>query len=239
MNKHRAFLLGIMALSVTACTQAGPQAPTRLETSPLGFHASVLSSDGMTEQARELNAHANAIVRASTLKGAMIGAAVGCGLGVLTASNASSCIPAAAVGAAGGAVIGNAAGKREVQRRVKLASPNALVRNLRKANGNLASIQSSLPDLLAAQDAELSRLSLSFAAGQVSKENHDKKAEAIRRDRAKLAEALMTTAQQSQKAAANLRAAAQAGHTGLDWHIGATEKLARDALSSRSNITLL
>ena len=236
MIKQRTLLLSIAALTLTACAHTTPHAPTRLETNPLGFHGSVLASDGMTEQARQLNAHANAIVRASTLKGAMIGAAVGCGLGVLSASN---CIITAAVGAAGGAVIGNMAGKKDVQRRVTLASPNALVRNLRKANDNLASLQTSLPDLLAAQDAQLNKLSLSLAAGQISKETHDQRIKAIRDDRAKLAEALLMTAQQSQKAATNLRAAAQAGHSGLDWHIGATDQLARDSLSSRSSITLL
>lgn len=236
---QRALLLSIAALTLTACSQNTPHAPTRLETNPLGFHGSVLASDGMTEQARELNAHANAIVRASTLKGAMVGAAVGCGLSVLTASNAGKCVTSAAVGAAGGAVIGNIAGKRDLKRRVTLASPNALVRNLRKANDNLAAIQTSLPDLLTAQDAELNRLSLSVAAGQISKAEHDKRVNAIREDRAKLAEALLTTSQNSKKAARNLRAAAQAGHHGLDWHIGATDQLARDALSSRSSITLL
>lgn len=239
MIKQRTLLLSIAALTLTACAQTVPQAPTRLETNPLGFHGSVLASDGMTEQARALNAHANAIVRASTLKGAVIGAAVGCGLSVLSASSAGNCITSAAVGAAGGAVIGNIAGKKDVKRRVTLASPNALVRNLRKANDNLASIQTSLPDLLAAQDAELNRLSLSFAAGQVSKQAHDTRVKAIRDDRAKLAEALLMTAQQSQKAATNLRAAAQAGHSGLDWHISATDQLARDSLSSRSSINLL
>lgn len=239
MITQRTLLVSIAALTLTACSQTTTHAPTRLETNPLGFHGSVLASDGMTEQARELNAHANAIVRASTLKGAAIGAAVGCGLGVLTGSNASNCLTSAAVGAAGGAIIGNMAGKKDVKRRVTMASPNALVRNLRKANDNLASIQSSLPDLLAAQDAELNHLSLSFAAGQVSKETHDMRVNAIREDRAKLAEALLMTAQQSKKAATNLRAAAQAGHSGLDWHIGATDQLARDSLSSRSSITLL
>lgn len=239
MIKQRTLLLSIAALTLSACAQTTPHAPTRLETNPLGFHGSVLASDGMTEQARQLNAHANAIVRASTLKGAMIGAAVGCGLGVLSASNASNCITTAAVGAAGGAVIGNMAGKKDVQRRVTLASPNALVRNLRKANDNLASLQTSLPDLLAAQDAQLNKLSLSLAAGQISKETHDQRVKAIRDDRAKLAAALLNTAQQSQKAATNLRAAAQSGHRGLDWHIGATDQLARDSLSSRSSITLL
>ena len=240
MIQQRTLALSIAALTLTACSASTQHnMPTRLEVNPLGVHSSALASDGMTEQAQALNAHAKAIVRASTLKGAMIGAAVGCGISVLAASAASNCVKSAAVVAAGGALAGNIAGKRDVKRRVTLASPNALVRNLRKANGSLAEIETSLPELLAQQDAELNHLSLAFASNQVSKQTHDQRVAAIRQDRAALAQALLQSAQESKQAAANLRAASDAGHTGLDWHISATDQLARETLSARSTISLL
>ncbi|MCX7558479.1 hypothetical protein OS190_02795 [Sulfitobacter sp. F26204] len=240
MTIQRTLVSTLAMLTFAACSQtARDTPPTRLEVNPLGVHSNVLVSDGLTEQAEALTQHANAIVRASTLKGAMIGAAIGCGISVLAASTTGNCVKSAALGAAGGALAGNISGKQEVKRRVALASPNALVRNLRKANDSFAMIETSLPDLLARQDAELNRLSLTFASGQISRETHDKRLATIRQDRAALAEALLQTATQSKQAAANLKAASEAGHGGLDWHISATEQLARETLSARSTISLL
>lgn len=239
MRKQRTLSLTIAALTLSACALPGTHLPTRLETNPLGFHASPLQSDGLTEQAHALNANAKAIVRASTVKGAVIGAAVGCGLTVLTNSASGNCVKAAAIGAAGGAIAGHVAGQKDVKRRVELASPNALVRNLRKANTNLETITTSLPTLLAAQDAELNRLSLAFAANQITPETHAKAVQTIRSDRADLASALMMSAREARQASKNLREAAAKGHSGLDWHISATDQLARDTHSARSSISLL
>lgn len=240
MVPSRLIFGSLCILTLAACSNTGSYslAPTRLETNPLGIHSMPVESDGLTEQAQALTASARGIVRASTLKGAMIGTAVGCGLGVLVA-DASSCAKAAAVGAASGAVIGHVAGKRDVARRVQLASPNALVRNLRSANDSLDFIKETLPQVLARQEAEMMQLSLSFAAGDISKSAHEQQLLAIRSQRAALAEALSLTAAEARQAAANLKDASARGHTGLDWHIAATEQLARDTLSARSNIKLL
>lgn len=241
MINARTFLLSFLALALTACSQISQEAnaPTRLESNPLGFHSTPMVSDGLTEQAAALNAHARGIVRASTLKGAMIGAAVGCGLGMMSAGGASNCAKVAAVGAIGGAVAGNIAGKRDVTRRVELASPNALVRNLRKANKELAVIKETLPTLLARQDAEMNSLSMALAANQINAQTHDQRIAAIRNQRAQLAQTLMMTTQQARLASANLQTAAAGGHTGLEWHISATDQLARETLSARSTISLL
>ena len=239
MLKHRTIAITIAALTLSACAPQGSTHPTRFETNPLSFHNSDLESDSLTEQADILSANARAIVRASTLKGAMMGAAVGCGLSVLSASSASTCVKAAAVGAAGGAVIGNIVGKQDVERRIALASPNALVRNLRKANTNLDAITTSLPQVLAQQDAELNRLTLAYAANQISRETHETALHTIRQERANLAEALMITVKEAKLANSNLKHAASQGHSGLDWHIAATEKLARETHSARSTISLL
>ncbi len=239
MIKPCTILLACAAVSLTACAQTTPSAPTRLESNPLTFHSNPVVSDGLTEQASALTANARAIVRASTVKGAITGAAIGCGLGLLAGAGAANCAKTAAVSAVSNAVMGNIEGKQDVKRRVTLASPNGLVRNLRKANDNFASIKTSLPDLLAQQDAEVTRLSLAYASNQISKEQHDTAVAAIRNDRANLAQALMLTSGESQKAAANLKTAAAQGHTGLEWHIAATEELARETLSARSTISLL
>ncbi|MFK7835186.1 MAG: hypothetical protein AB8B60_03100 [Sulfitobacter sp.] len=241
MTFRRNAALLALTLLVGACTQQPltGNAPTRLEVDPLGPHAAPIVSSGLTEEARALTASAKGIVRASTLKGAMIGAAIGCGLGALTGSDASNCAKVAAVGAVGGAALGHRAGKRDVKRRVELASPNALVRNLRRANDSLATIQSDLPALLAAQDAELNRLTLSFAANQITAEAHDRQIDAIRAERRALADALSLSAAQAKVASANLREATSKGHHGLEWHISASDQLAREALSARADITLL
>lgn len=240
MLKPRTILLTLSAITLTSCAQSGMTTglPTRGEVNPLGIHANATLSDGLSEQANALNANARGIVRASTVKGAILGAAVGCGVGVLVA-DASACVKTAAVGAVTGAVAGNINGKRDVARRVELASPNKLVVNLRRANKNLDSIQQDLPALLAQQDAEINNLTLALASNQITKGQHDTRMNAIRSERAALAEALSLTASQAKQASANLKTASANGHSGLDWHISATDQLARESISARASITLL
>lgn len=223
-----------------ACAQ-GPnsQQPTRFDANPLMFHNDAVVTRQMSDQTEALQASARQIVRASTGKGAAIGAAVGCGVGLLSAGNIGGCARSATTSAVAGAVRGHIAGKKDVKRRVEIASPNALVRNIRHANAQLDEIELGLPKLLASQDAELDALAIAVAAGTITQVQHDSRKAQIRADRAALAEALTLSASQSKLAEDNLRVAARQGQTGLDWHISATSQLTRETVSARSSITLL
>lgn len=241
MRSIAATLSAIATLALAGCAQSPVPAdqPTRFETATLTFHSDPIVSDGVAEQAAALNVSAQRLVRASTVNGAMIGAAVGCGVGLLTGGGAVKCASKAAVGTVGGAVAGNLSGKRDVKRRVELASPNALVRNMRAAKTHLTALKNDLPGVLAAQDAELNRLTLAYANNQISRKTHDDGVRTIRDERAALADALSLSAAAALKASANLKTAAARGHTGLDWHIAATSQLARETTSARSTISLL
>ncbi|MEQ6201940.1 hypothetical protein ABMC88_02690 [Sulfitobacter sp. HNIBRBA2951] len=193
----------------------------------------------MDAQAQSLSDMSRRIVVQTTLKGAGIGAAVGCGLVVVSAGNAKNCVAAAAAGAAGGALIGRAAGKKKVAREMSSISPSAVVRTLRKTNDQMALIETSLPARLAAQDEALSRLDMQRATGQVDNAAYAKAHASIAAERQAIASALIETQRHAQQAASNLRAAKSKGQSGLDWHIGASDRLARQASSARSGISLL
>lgn len=237
MQRTPLFLAIILATGLAGCAQS-PQ-PTRHEVALLGFQTDPLAERAMTEQTQALQASAERIVRASTAKGAALGLAVGCGIGLLSASSASSCAKAAAVGAVSGAVAGHATGKRDVNRRVEIASPNALVRNIRAANRHLAAIRTTLPDVLAQQDKALLALSDAHMTGSMSSAAYMTAVDRIKTERAALAEALSLSAAEARRASENLQLAQSQGQTGLDWHIGAVSQLEDATLSVRSDITLL
>lgn len=223
-----------------ACAQnPSTEQATRFDGTPLTFHNDAVVTRQVSEQTAALAESGRQLVRASTGKGAALGAAVGCGIGLVSAGNITGCARSAATGAVTGAVRGRLAGKKDVTRRVEIASPNAMVRNIRHANDQLDEIEVSLPALLAAQDAELDALALAQAAGTVSQTQYNERTTQIAADRAALAEALTLSAGQAELAAQNLRDAAAQGQTGLEWHISATSQLARETTSARSSIKLL
>lgn len=227
-------LVGVLALS--ACASHN-QTVTRADTAGLSFDQA--ADADLHAQTAALNATADRLVMASTLKGAALGAAFGCGLTAITGAGAEKCLSGAAVGAVGGGVVGHIKGKKDVARRVRLADPNKMVRNLRAANDQMADVAISLPAHLAAQDVELHRLNEARAKGQISKAEHASAVDVIRKDRARLAEALTLTASQASKASENLKTAASRGQSNLDWHILATSDIAKNATSARSTISLL
>lgn len=237
MHSSPLYLAILVVAGVAGCANA--PAPTRGDTSLLSLQADPMAQEAITEQAEALRASAQRIQRASTAKGATIGLAVGCGVGLLSANPAGSCARAAAVGAVSGAVAGHKTGAREVNRRVEIASPNALVRNIRAANTHLETIQATLPDVLARQDVELLALSDAHLMGQLSSAEYTAGIARIRADRANLAEALSLSAAEARRASDNLRQAQAQGQTGLEWHIGAIEQLESATVSVRSDITLL
>ena len=89
------------------------------------------------------------------------------------------------------------------------------------------------------QNTELALLSDRMKSGQISEEQYAHRFEVIKANRAQLAEALSLSAAQANEALKNLQAAKAKGQTGLDWHLSATQNLARDATSARSAISLL
>lgn len=232
-------LIVVAVLSGCAQTATAPMGVTRADTSTLSFQADDKSGVALQSQADSLNQMAAGIVRASTVKGAMIGAALGCGVAIVGVGAPEKCVTGALAGGAGGALVGNIMGKKDVKRRVEVANPNALVRNLRRSNNKLEDIQAGLPAHLASQDAELRSLRAGLADGTVSQDQYDSRTSAIRENRAELAEALTLTADQARTATTNLESAATQGQTGLEWHIMATSKLERDTVSARSTIGLL
>jgi hypothetical protein len=230
----------VVVAALGACAQnPSTQETSRFDGSPLTFHNDAVVTREVSEQTKALEASARQIVRASTGKGAALGAAVGCGVGLISSGNVAGCAKSATTSAVIGAVRGHVAGKKDVSRRVEIASPNALVRNIRHANAQLDQIETTLPALLASQDAELDALAIALAGGTISQKKHDARKAQIAADRAALAHALTLSASQSQLAEQNLRTAAEQGQTGLDWHISATSQLARESISARSSISLL
>jgi hypothetical protein len=237
-----AFILPLIAtIAISGCAQTlTPNAGvTRADTSAFSFQADHKSGAALQSQADSLNNMAAGIVRASTVKGAVIGAALGCGVAIVGAGAPEKCVTGALAGGAGGALVGNIMGKKDVKRRVEIANPNALVRNLRRSNDTLDDIQAGLPAHLAIQDVELRRLKSGLANGSVSQPQYDAKVAEIRTNRAELAEALTLTAAQARTATTNLEQATTQGQNGLEWHIMATSKLERDTVSARSTIGLL
>jgi len=232
----RAQLFLLFPFLLTACAQAPSNASSRFEGGALGFAAQSPQTD---QQAQALSELSRRFVLQTTLKGAGIGAAVGCGFVLVSANNAQNCVAAAAAGAVSGAVIGHVAGKQAVARKVETISPSAVVRTLRKTNDQMALVATSLPARLAAQEQVLADLDLKRASGVIDTQSYTFARTQIAEERRALAVALLETEENAAKAAANLSAAQESGQTGLDWHILNASKLAKEAHSSRSSISLL
>ena len=179
------------------------------------------------------------IIRKSTMKGAAIGAVAGCGLVLLSASNAKNCVTGALTGGAVGAIAGAASGKKQAAKRIELVSPSALVRSISKADDRMDVVSRDLPGLLAQQDSELQLLNGKMKNGEITQAQYTHRYEVIKANRAQLAEALSLSAAQANEAHNNLQNAKAQGQTGLEWHLHSTKKLAREATSARSAISLL
>lgn len=232
------FLSPLAVVAVLGGCGAVRQDVTRSNADHLSFTQNA-DAVAIQEQANALNLMADQLVRRSTLRGAATGAVVSCGLAALSVGGAQSCVAGAAAGGAVGAVLGRAKGEREVAQRVELVSANALVRSIRGMNGQMTGLQLGLPELLAEQDAELADLQIRRAAGAISQKEYEASVRAIRESRATIAEALTLTVEQTEVASRNMTEAMQQGQSGLDWHLSATNQLAREAHSARSSISPL
>ena len=221
-----------------ACGTSG-QDTTRDFSEPMSFQQPAAEIVLAEDQARMLNRMADQLVRRSTVRGAATGTVIGCGVAVVTAGNARGCAVSAASGGALGALFGRSKGQRDVDARVELISANELVRSIRGMNQQMDALEVSLPELLAEQDAELSDLEIRRDAGVLTVADYEAGVDTIRQSRARIAEALILTSEQSKQANFNMQKAAQDGQNGLDWHLSATAQLAREAESARSTISLL
>lgn len=215
-----------------------PHGTTRSNVDPLSF-AQTSDAGLIADQAVALNLMADQLVRRSTVRGAVTGAVVSCGLAAVSVGSVQSCVVGAAAGGAAGAAIGQAAGQRDVEQRVELVSANALVRSIRGMNGQMSALQSGLPELLAEQDAELVDLKTRRSVGAISRKQYEQGVANIRDSRAMIAEALSLTITKTELASANMAGLATQGQSGLDWHLSATNELAREAHSARARITPL
>ena len=193
----------------------------------------------MSAQTEALSNMTRDIVRKSTVKGAAIGALAGCGLVLISSANAKNCVTGAITGGVVGALVGTAAGNKQAAKHVELVSPSALVRSIGKADDKMDAVTRDLPTLLAQQDTEISNLNVKMKNGQITQDQYAHRFEVIKANREQLAKALSLSAAQANEAHRNLQSAQSEGQTGLDWHLSATENLARDATSARSAITLL
>ena len=234
MQTRTQIMIPFILVAIAACGQS--EISSRSVTPAMSFATAPAKMDAQAVALTELSER---IVVQTSLKGAGIGAAVGCGIAAVSAGNVRGCITAAATGALGGAVIGNISGKRDVARRIELISPSAVVRTLRKTNDQMTVVASSLPARLAEQDETLAQLELHRATGVIDAVTYREGRAAIMAERQAMADALIQTQSHADQATANLLAASAEGQTGLDWHISATRKLARDAGSARAAISLL
>lgn len=197
--------------------------------SPVAFRSQSGEEQALAEQAALLTRMGARLERRATGRGAALGTAAGCALVVIDASRAQGCVAGAVIGAAVGAV----QGRRAVQKRVEIVSGNDLAKALRPMNTEMAAFRADLPDVLAAQDAELTALAASSDA------RYDARRAEIAAQRARLAAALETTERQARSAAQHIAQASEAGQEGLGYHWLTSERLAEEAVSARAQIDLL
>jgi len=225
----------VSCADTTVTRQENATAPLSL----LSVASNRQNEDIVAQQADALSDLSQGIVRASSVKGAKIGAAVGCGISIVSSGNAKRCVTGALTAGAAGAALGHQSGKRQVSQRVDLVSANKLVRSIRATNDGMDVLTTSLPALLKAQDTELENLSFKRDMGTITQAAFEKRYVEIKENRAQLAHSLTFSAAQAKQAGQNLQDAASQGQTGLEWHFGATQHIAKQAASARSSITLL
>lgn len=197
------------------------------------------SEQRLTEQAIALDQMTRDLKRKATLQGAAIGAAAGCGLAVVSASSGGQCVAGALAGGAVGAVAGHAAGQKAVEKRVELVSLSRVTPVLAEAKNQMALVNQGLPEMLAAQSAETERLDGQLRSGDITQAQYDARLGKMQAARAELAEVLTLSASQVRAARQALEDAGQKGQTGLDWHVMTAKTLEQDAVSARSQLSLL
>jgi len=231
----------IFALGTVVLAGCADRPVTRAETADLTVtqtqpHRLAVSTK---QQSEALNEMLEDLVQRSTRKGAITGAAVGCGIGVILTQNTRGCVGAGLLGGIFGGTSGRKRGEEDAIRRVEIVSGPELTRSLRRSNGQLAALETTLENTLAAQDRELAQLGQAHRTGSISAATFAQRYTDIRAFRADLVEALTLSERQVNEAVRNLNAARAQGQTGLEWHMEATRRLARDVASARTEVDLL
>lgn len=192
----------------------------------------------LTEQAVALDRMSKDLVRRTTVNGAAFGAAAGCGMAIVGGSK-NKCIQAALVGGVLGGVTGHMNGKAQVKKRVEIVELSRVLPSLRETSSQLDIVSGGVETLIAQQDAEIIALKKQVAAGQISQETYSARLSDIRMVRSELAQSLSLSASQAKQANLALLNAKSQGQTGVDWYIGATQKLEQDSVSARAKLSLL
>lgn len=236
MDMRSYIISPLIFVALASCGPSPSGVSSRSDVAPLNFVAELTEEGAQTQALSDLSRR---IVVQTTIKGAGIGSALGCGIAVASGGNVQNCVTAVAAGAVGGAIVGRVAGQQDVARRIEKVSPSAVVRTLREANDQMELVQSSLPARLAAHEESLAQLELLYATGEISPKKYARSRADIAAERQAMAAALIQTERHAEEATQNLLAAQSQGQTDLHWHIGATKKLAAEASSARSRISLL
>ena len=160
-------------------------------------------------------------------------------MAVVTGSGKNSCLKAAVVGGAVGGVAGHASSKKEVKKRVEMVSLSRLKPSVVKARDQMALVDGDLDTILSAQNAELTALPDQVANGAMSAAQADARRAEIATYRADPAKSFSLSASQARDAHAALLDAKEKGQDGRDWYLMQAQKIEAEAVSARSQISLL
>lgn len=218
----------------------GTSQVSRNETSSVEFMSSAAAQEHeMHMQAQALDEMTRDMMVKATTQGAVLGAVAGCGLAAMTGAGKNKCLGGALVGGAVGGAIGHAQGKKQVKERVELVSLSRVMPSIKASKDQMALVEKGIPDMLAAQEKEISTLQRDRDAGRISEETFETRVGEIRENRRALAQSLSLSAEQSSEALAALKSAEAEGQDGLSWYIHTVSGIEQDAVSARSTISLL
>ncbi|MCT4555116.1 MAG: hypothetical protein N4A53_10545 [Pelagimonas sp.] len=239
MFRARLTLIALSLPLLAACAEM-PTASRNTVLDP-AMTAPLRSGDEMqlAAQAEALDVMTRDMLRRATLRGAAGGAIAGCGLAVVTGSGKNSCLKAAVVGGAVGGWTGHAAGRKEAEKRVELVSLSRLKPSVVKARDQMGLVDGDLNAVLNTQNAELTALPDRVATGGMTAAQADARRAEIAAYRADLAKSFSLSASQARDAHAALLDAKMQGQDGLDWYLMQTRKIETEAVSARSQISLL
>lgn len=217
MKRSSILLSSLFVVSVVGACAPANEITTRAELDPLDFRQGQ-SMSVVEIQADALTNMADQLALESRVRGAFNSALVDCGLAILTPGKRPVC--------------GRGGGSGE------LVPAVALVDSIQDMKGQMDTLEVGLPELIAEQDARLAELEALRAAGSVSQVQYDEEVAAITLSRARIGAALSATAEQAERARANMQTASARGQMGLGWHLSATTQLVQDAKGVHAQLAL-
>jgi len=234
--KKNVITLAILTFAVSACSDQGGYSveTSRMDNAALMFFDDPIETGPPVDQADALRTMADDLVRASTLRGAGVGAVAGCGLAIISENELQRCVVGAIAGGAGGALIGAKIGERNVARRVAVATPEELSRKLIQTQSQLNHLKGDLPKILAHHENTLNKITVQYARGELSDQEHRLALLEIEKERSDLTEALTISARDLRAVERNIQSAVAVGQSGLEWHMTTAQKLSADVGSMRN-----